>query len=182
MPPKKKPGKVDTEEALTRIAIISAERCRPKKCHQECKKSCPVVKLGKLCIEVTPKAKLAFISEPLCIGKCVRNGFNSSSSLLLITCYSRLWYLRQEVPLRGDQHHQSSKELGEKHDPPVRTELVQAPSSTHASTRSGSRVGKFLQVRGQCSRWRFSPMSPSLDRSALMVSASRQLSRYWQER
>jgi len=72
MPPKKKSGKSDAdkgEETMTRIAIINAEKCKPKKCRQECKKSCPVVKLGKLCIEVTPKSKLAFISEPLCIGK-----------------------------------------------------------------------------------------------------------------
>ena len=72
MPPKKKAGKSkdNEEEALTRIAIVTPEKCKPKKCNQECKKSCPVVKLGKLCIEVTPKSKLAFISEPLCIGKC----------------------------------------------------------------------------------------------------------------
>jgi ATP-binding cassette subfamily E protein 1 len=72
MPPKAKKNaksKAGEEEALTRIAIIAAEKCKPKKCNQECKKSCPVVKLGKLCIEVTPKSKLAFISEPLCIGK-----------------------------------------------------------------------------------------------------------------
>uniref|UniRef100_A0A7S3KYK9 Uncharacterized protein n=1 Tax=Amphora coffeiformis TaxID=265554 RepID=A0A7S3KYK9_9STRA len=70
MPPKKKApkSKAGEEEHLTRIAIIGAERCKPKKCNQECKKSCPVVKLGKLCIEVNPKSKLAFISEPLCIG------------------------------------------------------------------------------------------------------------------
>jgi ATP-binding cassette subfamily E protein 1 len=68
MPPKKKAGKSDEDEQLTRIAIVSAERCRPKKCRQECKKSCPVVKQGKLCIEVTPKSKIMFISEPLCIG------------------------------------------------------------------------------------------------------------------
>jgi ATP-binding cassette, sub-family E, member 1 len=29
---------------------------------------CPVVRLGKLCIEVTPTAKVAYISEELCIG------------------------------------------------------------------------------------------------------------------
>jgi len=56
------------EEKQMRIAIVNTDRCRPKKCRQECKKSCPVVKLGKLCIEVGPKSKLAFISEPLCIG------------------------------------------------------------------------------------------------------------------
>jgi hypothetical protein len=33
-------------ERLTRIAIVSADRCKPKKCRQECKKSCPVVKTG----------------------------------------------------------------------------------------------------------------------------------------
>jgi ATP-binding cassette subfamily E protein 1 len=71
MPPKKRVGKSDKEgdELQSRIAIVSTERCRPKKCRQECKKSCPVVKLGKMCIEVNLKSKIAFISEPLCIGK-----------------------------------------------------------------------------------------------------------------
>lgn len=70
MPPKKKPSKEsDTPgDQLTRIAIVNAEKCKPKKCKQECKKSCPVVKLGKLCIEVGPKSKIAYLSEPLCIG------------------------------------------------------------------------------------------------------------------
>ncbi|CAI4058111.1 hypothetical protein SKDZ_04G3160 [Saccharomyces kudriavzevii ZP591] len=52
----------------SRIAIVSADKCKPKKCRQECKRSCPVVKTGKLCIEVTPTSKIAFISEILCIG------------------------------------------------------------------------------------------------------------------
>jgi ATP-binding cassette subfamily E protein 1 len=71
MPPKKRVGKSDKEgdEQQSRIAIVSTERCRPKKCRQECKKSCPVVKLGKMCIEVNLKSKIAFIAEPLCIGK-----------------------------------------------------------------------------------------------------------------
>jgi ATP-binding cassette subfamily E protein 1 len=64
-------GKGDSDDHLTRIAIINTAKCKPKKCNQECKKSCPVVKLGKLCIEVTPKSKVAFISEPLCIGEWV---------------------------------------------------------------------------------------------------------------
>eukprot|EP00252_Welwitschia_mirabilis_P017696 TRINITY_DN391_c0_g1_i1.p1 TRINITY_DN391_c0_g1~~TRINITY_DN391_c0_g1_i1.p1 ORF type:complete len:605 (+),score=95.31 TRINITY_DN391_c0_g1_i1:294-2108(+) len=55
-------------DRLTRIAIVSSDRCKPKKCRQECKKSCPVVKTGKLCIEVTAASKIAFISEELCIG------------------------------------------------------------------------------------------------------------------
>ncbi|KUF92872.1 Myosin-I heavy chain [Phytophthora nicotianae] len=55
-------------DKLTRIAIVSTDKCKPKKCRQECKKSCPVVRMGKLCIEVGPKSKVAFISEQLCIG------------------------------------------------------------------------------------------------------------------
>ena len=35
---------------------------------QECKKSCPVVRMGKFCIEVGPKDKIAWLSEELCIG------------------------------------------------------------------------------------------------------------------
>ncbi|QRW05367.1 ABC transporter [Ceratobasidium sp. AG-Ba] len=55
-------------DKITRIAIIDSNKCRPKRCAQECKKSCPVVKMGKLCIEVKPTDKIAFISEILCIG------------------------------------------------------------------------------------------------------------------
>ncbi|MCJ1227145.1 Fe-S cluster-binding ribosome biosynthesis protein [Toensbergia leucococca] len=55
-------------DKLTRIAIVSNDKCKPKKCRQECKKSCPVVRTGKLCIEVTPDSKIAYISERLCIG------------------------------------------------------------------------------------------------------------------
>ncbi|DBB05960.1 hypothetical protein WJX82_003448 [Trebouxia sp. C0006] len=67
MPPKKKSNK-DDNDILTRIAIVNADRCKPKKCRQECKKSCPVVKIGKLCIEVAPTSKVSWISEELCIG------------------------------------------------------------------------------------------------------------------
>ncbi|KAK5153790.1 Fe-S cluster-binding ribosome biosynthesis protein [Oleoguttula sp. CCFEE 6159] len=55
-------------DKLTRIAIVNSDKCKPKKCRQECKKSCPVVRTGKLCIEVEPTSKIAFISERLCIG------------------------------------------------------------------------------------------------------------------
>ncbi|KII63699.1 ATP-binding cassette sub-family E member 1 [Thelohanellus kitauei] len=53
---------------MTRIAIVNPERCRPKKCNLECKKNCPVVRQGKLCIEVKSTDKIALISETLCIG------------------------------------------------------------------------------------------------------------------
>ncbi|KAL9083198.1 MAG: hypothetical protein Q9159_005920 [Coniocarpon cinnabarinum] len=55
-------------DKLTRIAIVNSDKCKPKKCRQECKKSCPVVRTGKLCIEVSPESRIAFISERLCIG------------------------------------------------------------------------------------------------------------------
>jgi len=64
------PRNRSTEESdkLTRIAIVNNDKCKPKRCRQECKKSCPVVRMGKLCIEVSPNDKLAAISEELCIG------------------------------------------------------------------------------------------------------------------
>jgi len=57
-----------------RIAIVNPDKCKPKKCSQECKKNCPVVKMGKLCIEVKPTSKVSFISEELCngCGICVK--------------------------------------------------------------------------------------------------------------
>ncbi|KAJ2352049.1 Fe-S cluster-binding ribosome biosynthesis protein [Coemansia erecta] len=61
-------------DKLTRIAIVSNDKCKPKKCRQECKKICPVNKMGKLCIDVWPTSKISAISEELCIGcgMCVK--------------------------------------------------------------------------------------------------------------
>lgn len=61
------------EEKL-RIAIINPDKCKPKKCKQECKKTCPVNKTDKMCIEVMPSSVICFISESLCIGcgMCVK--------------------------------------------------------------------------------------------------------------
>jgi len=56
------------EESLTRVAIVNGDKCKPKKCKLECKRSCPVVRMGKLCIEVEHTSKIAYISETLCIG------------------------------------------------------------------------------------------------------------------
>jgi len=66
-PGRAKKGEEPTDK-LTRIAIVNSEKCKPKRCRQECKKYCPVVKMGKLCIEVSPSDKMASISEELCIG------------------------------------------------------------------------------------------------------------------
>mmetsp|Transcript_29887 Transcript_29887/g.100691 ORF Transcript_29887/g.100691 Transcript_29887/m.100691 type:complete len:647 (-) Transcript_29887:128-2068(-) len=68
MPPKSQKKDDKPDDRLTRIAIVSKDKCKPKKCRQECKRQCPVVRMGKLCIEVAPASKLAFISEELCIG------------------------------------------------------------------------------------------------------------------
>lgn len=65
---KGKASSSSNEDEATRIAIVEAERCKPKKCAQECKKKCPVVKLGKRCVEVEPTSNVAAISESLCIG------------------------------------------------------------------------------------------------------------------
>jgi ATP-binding cassette subfamily E protein 1 len=58
----------DVQAKQTRIAIVNLDKCKPKKCRQECKKTCPVVRMGKLCIEVTATDKSAKIYETLCIG------------------------------------------------------------------------------------------------------------------
>ena len=42
----KKDKNTKEEDVLTRIAIVNAEKCKPNKCRQECKKSCPVVRMG----------------------------------------------------------------------------------------------------------------------------------------
>ncbi len=55
-----------------RLAIIDNSRCKPKKCQQECKAACPVVRVGKLCIDIEEVAK---INNNLCIGcgLCVKS-------------------------------------------------------------------------------------------------------------
>ena len=47
---------------------MSDDKCKPKKCKLECKRSCPIVLMGKMCIEVSNTSKIAAISEELCIG------------------------------------------------------------------------------------------------------------------
>lgn len=52
----------------TRLAIVNASKCKPKKCNLECKKSCPRVRIGTECVVVDKISKCASISEELCIG------------------------------------------------------------------------------------------------------------------
>lgn len=53
-----------------RIAIVNADKCKPKNCALECKKKCPSNTMGKMCIEVTNENKVAIISEVLCLPNC----------------------------------------------------------------------------------------------------------------
>ena len=53
---------------MLRIAILNPDKCKPKKCHLECKKICPINKGGKLCVEVLNTDKIAKVAENLCIG------------------------------------------------------------------------------------------------------------------
>ena len=55
-------------ESKLRIAILNPDKCKPKKCHLECKKICPINKGGKLCVEVLNTDKIAKVAENLCIG------------------------------------------------------------------------------------------------------------------
>ena len=63
-----------SEEKLTRIAIVNGDKCKPTKCAHECKRSCPVVRMGKMCIEVKKSSDNAKLSEELCngCGICVK--------------------------------------------------------------------------------------------------------------
>ena len=59
-----------------RLAIIDHEKCKPKKCNHECKKICPVERMGKQCIDIE---ETAIIYESACIscGMCVSTSLNS---------------------------------------------------------------------------------------------------------
>ena len=40
--PKGRKDKDDASDKMTRIAIVNSDKCKPKRCRQECKKGCPV--------------------------------------------------------------------------------------------------------------------------------------------
>lgn len=58
-------AKNDEKSALKRLAVINEDLCRPKECALECKRACPVNRIGKQCITVDT---VSHISETLCIG------------------------------------------------------------------------------------------------------------------
>ncbi|KAM0675533.1 ATP-binding cassette sub- E member 1 [Gurleya vavrai] len=76
------------KKSLNRLAIIDPEVCKPDQCNLECKRSCPVNKIGKSCITVTKSSKISIISEILCIGcgACVKKcPFNAITIINLPT-------------------------------------------------------------------------------------------------
>jgi len=56
------------DESKLRLAIVNKDKCKPKKCRQECRRSCPVNRMGRECITVTSESKVAEIAETTCIG------------------------------------------------------------------------------------------------------------------
>ena len=68
------------------MLIIDKDKCKPKLCEQECKKTCIMNKAGKLCIEVQRTSIVAEISEELCIGcnLCVKKCPFSAIKLITI--------------------------------------------------------------------------------------------------
>jgi translation initiation factor RLI1 len=51
------PSSRETSSKETRIAIVNADKCRPKKCRLECKKGCPVVRMGELLARVRERGE-----------------------------------------------------------------------------------------------------------------------------
>uniref|UniRef100_A0A914USX8 ATP-binding cassette sub-family E member 1 n=1 Tax=Plectus sambesii TaxID=2011161 RepID=A0A914USX8_9BILA len=56
------------QRSTYRIAIVNADRCKPKNCGQPCRKVCPVNQQGKQCIDVNANSIVAKISEVTCTG------------------------------------------------------------------------------------------------------------------
>jgi hypothetical protein len=89
-----------------RGAQSSAKVRRPGEFRSEGGRSTSPWFAGKLCIEVTPTSKLAFISETVCaLWACV---VALAFSRACPAAVHRVRHLRQEMPVRGDSDHQPS--------------------------------------------------------------------------
>src|SRR3989338_3182997 len=52
---------------MTRVAVVDKKLCQPGKCQLECMAVCPINRVGKECIVLTPDKVQAIISETLCV-------------------------------------------------------------------------------------------------------------------
>lgn len=79
----------EENEKRVRVAIVDADRCKPKNCGLVCKKYCPVNRIGKNCIEVNSGSKVATIAEIHCIGcgMCVKVRLLLFFGFFFIICY-----------------------------------------------------------------------------------------------
>ncbi|MGB9728435.1 MAG: ribosome biogenesis/translation initiation ATPase RLI [Thermoprotei archaeon] len=53
---------------VIRIAVVDRDRCRPKDCHQECIRFCPIVRAGREIVYIDKSSGKAVIDEDGCIG------------------------------------------------------------------------------------------------------------------
>ena len=143
MGPKKNNRAEEETDKLTRIAIVSTDKCKPKRCRQECKKSCPVVRMGKLCIEVTPNDKYVTLSlsASLHFLSCLQDCFHIWGALYW------MWYLREKMSVWSRDDHKPSLQPREPHHPPLLSEQLQAAQTAHPQTWRG--VG----TRGNKRNW-----------------------------
>lgn len=190
-----------TQEKLTRIAIVNEDRCKPKKCRQECKRSCPVVRmgesvwfslkfatkywgnqwifiknilklvcfcLGKLCIEVTPADKIAFISEDLCIGCGICTKVRCVSVYLLI-------FIIDESYLTISSWTKVSQSFLCRNAPLKRYRLLICRVTWNRTLRIAT-----AQIPSNCTDCRCQDLVKCLDWSELTVLAKARRWKYWQ--
>jgi len=79
-------------ERLTRIAIVSEDKCKPKKCRQECKKSCPVVKTGRMI--PPPPLRIFGDLEPRFRSRGLASTAGESVRAWRIRCLDGRWSIR----------------------------------------------------------------------------------------
>ncbi|KAH8987866.1 hypothetical protein EDB92DRAFT_1100278 [Lactarius akahatsu] len=106
-------------DKITRIAIVDDNRCKPKRCAQECKK--------------------VFMSRRENGQTLYRGEAYGQDRLHIRVPLHWLRYLRQEMPVRSHHHHQSSHKLRICRHPSLHRQFLQTSSSSYPATRSSAR-------------------------------------------